>query len=133
MECGLVLSVFIRVIRGESLIFYHSDPPSAIIECAMLEIAQKYADIDPAYLRSRLARLGAVPEVGHHEEDHYFNAADRDFARTGEAFRLRRIGEKNIITYKGPKQAAALKVRLEREIALPDGGEAAAQHAEVLT
>ena len=98
----------------------------------MLEIEQKYANIDPADLRSRLARLGAGPEVAHVEEDHYFNAADRDFARTGEAFRLRRIGEKNFFTYKGPKQAAALKVRLEREIALPDGDEAAAQHAEVL-
>jgi pantoate--beta-alanine ligase len=132
MECGLVLSVFIRVIRGGSLIFYHSDPPSAITESAMLEIEQKYADIDPADLRSRLARLGAGPEAVHVEEDHYFNAADRDFARTGEAFRLRRVGEKNFFTYKGPKQAAALKVRLEREIALPDGDEAAAQHAEVL-
>jgi pantoate--beta-alanine ligase len=99
----------------------------------MLEIEQKYANIDPADLRSRLARLGAGPEVVHTEEDHYFNAADRDFARTGEAFRLRRIGEKNFFTYKGPKQPGALKVRLEREIALPDGDEAAAQHSVVLT
>jgi pantoate--beta-alanine ligase len=98
----------------------------------MLEIEQKYANIDPVDLRSRLGRLGAGPEVVHVEEDHYFNAADRDFARTGEAFRLRRIGPANFFTYKGPKQVAALKVRLEREIALPDGDEAAAQHAEVL-
>ena len=98
----------------------------------MLEIEQKYANIDPADLRSRLARLGAGPEVVHVEEDHYFNAADRDFARTGEAFRLRRIGAKNFFTYKGPKHPGTLKVRLEREIALPDGDEAAEQHAEVL-
>ena len=96
----------------------------------MLEIEQKYANIDPVDLRSRLRRLGAGPEVVHTEEDHYFNAADRDFARTGEAFRLRRIGSKNYFTYKGAKQPGTLKVRLESEIALPDGDEAATQHAE---
>ena len=98
----------------------------------MLEIEQKYNGIDPPDLRARLGRLGAGPEDVHVEEDRYFNAADRDFARTGEAFRLRRIGSKNYFTYKGPKQPGTLKVRLESEIGLPDGDEAAAKHAEML-
>ena len=37
------------------------------------------------------------------DADHYFNAPDRDFAVTDEAVRVRSIGEKNFVTYKGPK------------------------------
>jgi pantoate--beta-alanine ligase len=98
----------------------------------MLEIEQKYARADFNALRAFLSALGAVgPEV-HLEADHYFNAPDRDFARTGEAFRLRRVGEHNYFTYKGPKRQAAVKIRTELEIPLPDGDEAAAQHIELL-
>ena len=60
------------------------------------------------------------------EADHYFNAPDRDFARTDEAFRLRRIGAANFVTYKGPKRDAQRKMRTEIEVPLPDGDEAAA-------
>jgi pantoate--beta-alanine ligase len=98
----------------------------------MLEIEQKYAGADFARIEERLRAWGAdAPEV-HDEADHYFNAPDRDFARTGEAFRLRRIGAKNFLTFKGPRRATAIKIRRELEIPLPDGAEAARQHAELL-
>jgi pantoate--beta-alanine ligase len=98
----------------------------------MLEIEQKYAHIDFDALRAALSALSAsTPEV-HVEADHYFNAPDRDFARTGEAFRLRRVGDHNFFTYKGPKRQAAVKIRTELEIPLPDGDQAAAHHAELL-
>jgi pantoate--beta-alanine ligase len=98
----------------------------------MLEIEQKYARPDFDAISAQLRAWGAQgPEV-HDEADHYFNAPDRDFARTGEAFRLRRIGPRNFLTYKGPKRAAAVKVRTELEIPLPEGDEAAKQHAELL-
>jgi pantoate--beta-alanine ligase len=98
----------------------------------MLEIEQKYARADFDALRAALAGMGAAgPEV-HVEADHYFNAPDRDFARTGEAFRMRRVGAHNFFTYKGPKRQAAVKVRTELEIPLPPGDAAAAQHAELL-
>jgi pantoate--beta-alanine ligase len=99
----------------------------------MLEIEQKYAGADFDGLAAALQHLGATgPEV-HVEADQYFNAPDRDFARTGEAFRLRRVGARNYFTYKGPKrQGAAVKVRTELEIALPDGDAAAREHAELL-
>lgn len=98
----------------------------------MLEIEQKYAGVEHADLQARLEVRGAIAGGTHVEADHYFNAPDRDFARSGEAFRLRRIGEANALTYKGPKQAAAVKIRTELEIALPDGDEAARQHLALL-
>src|SRR4051794_15658944 len=98
----------------------------------MLEIEQKYARADFAHLERQLQSLGAGPPVVHDEADHYFNAPDRDFARTGEAFRLRRIGQGNFLTFKGPRTSSAIKVRRELEIPLPPGEEAARQHAELL-
>jgi pantoate--beta-alanine ligase len=98
----------------------------------MLEIEQKYARADFAALERRLAELGARPGEEVVEADQYFNGPDRDFARTGEAFRLRRIGRDNFLTYKGPRAAHAVKTRTELEIPLPPGDDAAEQHARLL-
>jgi adenylate cyclase, class 2 len=57
------------------------------------------------------------------DADRYFNAPDRDFARTDEALRLRSIGPNNFITYKGPKTDLLTKTRLELEVPLVDGPE----------
>ena len=98
----------------------------------MLEIEQKFAHADFAALERRLADWGVSASGEHLEADHYFNAPDRDFAKTGEAFRLRRIGDTNFLTYKGPKQAAVVKIRTELEFPLHDGDEAAAQMTQLL-
>jgi adenylate cyclase, class 2 len=99
----------------------------------MLEIEQKYARADFALLEQRLLNWGVVVAEEHEEADHYFNAPDRDFARTDEAFRLRRVGSANYLTYKGPKQRADVKVRTELEIPLLPGDEAAANMTKLLT
>ena len=98
----------------------------------MLEIEQKFAFADFAAIEKRLSEWQARRGEEHIEADHYFNAPDRDFARTDEAFRLRRIGASNFLTYKGPKHAGAVKVRTELEIPLRDGDEAAAQMQQLL-
>src|ERR1700733_2313489 len=100
------------------------------LEPAMLEIEQKYARPDFDSIVKKLLGWGVKGPVIHEESDHYFNAPDRDYARTGEAFRLRRIGSHNFFTYKGPKRRAAVKIRTELEIPLPDGDEAARQYSE---
>jgi adenylate cyclase class 2 len=87
----------------------------------MLEIEQKFQDADFADLERRLAALGARAGELSDEADQYLNAPDRDFAKTGEAFRLRRVGAAGRLTYKGPKQPNAVKVRLELEVPLADG------------
>jgi adenylate cyclase, class 2 len=99
----------------------------------MLEIEQKYARADFALLERRLTEWGAVVSEVHEEADHYFNAPDRDFAQTDEAFRLRRIGSANYLTYKGPKERAGVKVRTELEIPLLPGDDAADNMTRLLT
>jgi adenylate cyclase class 2 len=98
----------------------------------MLEIEQKFANADFAAIEKRLAEWNARRGEEHTEADHYYNAPDRDFARTDEAFRLRRIGSANFLTYKGPKHPGAVKVRTELEIPLRDGEEAAQQFMQLL-
>jgi adenylate cyclase class 2 len=87
----------------------------------MLEIEQKFAGADFADLEQRLARLGAEPGELREESDQYLNAPDRDFAATGEAFRLRRVGTAAVMTYKGPKRPGDVKARAEIEVPLADG------------
>jgi adenylate cyclase class 2 len=87
----------------------------------MLEIEQKFARADFADLERRLAGLGARAGEPVDESDQYLNAPDRNFAATGEAFRLRRTGAVGVLTYKGPKQPDALKVRTELEVPLSKG------------
>lgn len=97
----------------------------------MLEVEVKYRNIDPAGVRARLLALGAQKMEERTDADQYFNAPDRDFAQTDEAFRLRRIGSQNRLTYKGPKREAATKTRTEIEIRLADGDAAAADTARM--
>src|SRR5579864_8248223 len=99
---------------------------------AMLEIEQKYADADFADLERRLAALGMRPGAERVEEDHYHNAPDRDFKQTGEAFRLRRVGAANFLTYKGKRLDAAVKIRPELEVPLAEGDAAAADFLRLL-
>src|SRR5262245_14036461 len=98
----------------------------------MLEIEQKFAVVDFADLEGRLTALGITEFLTRVEEDHYHNAPDRDFEKTGEAFRLRRVGTANFLTYKGPRRDPAVKIRPELEIALRDGDSAANEMLQLL-
>lgn len=81
---------------------------------AMLEIELKF--VAPAGIEERFAILGAVPKGSHVENDHYYNAPDRDFAITNEAFRIRDVNGQCSLTYKGPRQSGLAKTRLEAEL-----------------
>jgi adenylate cyclase class 2 len=83
------------------------------------EVELKFGVPDLPAFCARLAGLGIAFSPPHDEADLYFAHPARDFARTDEALRLRRKGEANYITYKGPKIDAATKTR--REIELPLG------------
>lgn len=91
----------------------------------MLEIEQKYSGADFAALEKQLADWGVAQREEHTEADHYFNAPDRDFGHTGEAFRLRRVGKQNWLTYKGPRRPAVEKIRTEIEVPIAQGDDAA--------
>ena len=98
----------------------------------MLEVEMKYAAADFAAVERRLRDWGAREDPPRTDADHYFNAPDRDFAVTDEALRLRRIGERNFVTYKGPKRDAHTKTRTEVEVPLADGDTAAEDFGRLL-
>lgn len=97
----------------------------------MLEVEMKFAVVEFAPVESILQSWGARPAEAIDEADHYFNAPDRDFAKTDEALRLRRIGYTNVLTYKGPKSPGVAKTRTEVEVPI-HGGEDTAEDMERL-
>ncbi|HKI33978.1 MAG TPA: class IV adenylate cyclase [Gemmataceae bacterium] len=99
----------------------------------MLEVEVKYAAADFAALERQLRAWGAREDSPRTDADHYFNAPDRDFAVTDEALRLRRIGDSNFVTYKGPKRDATTKTRTEIEVPIAPGAAAADDFTRLLT
>lgn len=72
-------------------------------------------------------QLGFVPGEQVREADVYYNGTERDFRRTDEALRLRRVWElpegscESLMTYKGPKIDRLSNTRTEFETAVADG------------
>jgi adenylate cyclase, class 2 len=93
------------------------------------EIEIKFRVADHEALRRRLADRGSEPEATVDHEDAYLAHPSRDFAVTGEAFRIRGEGASNRITYKGPKLGGPAKTREEIEVAFAEGSEARSQLA----
>lgn len=91
----------------------------------MLEVEVKYRNADRAAAVATLLDWGAKLAQDRTDTDLYFQAPDRDLKASDEAFRLRRIGAKNYLTYKGPKRDTVTKTRPEIELPLADGDEAA--------
>ncbi len=91
------------------------------------EIEIKFRVADLSALAQKLADRGnpAEPTVEHH--DAYLAHPARDFAQTGEAFRIRSEGTLNRITYKGPKLKGPTKTREEIEVEFAAGAEAREQ------
>ncbi len=101
-----------------------------------LEVELKFraeGDNDLAAIRERLIQLGARAVETLDQADTYFSHPARDFAQTDEALRLRRVGERNCITYKGPKLDVTTKTRRELELPLAGGAKAFEQFSQLLT
>jgi adenylate cyclase, class 2 len=91
------------------------------------EIEVKFRVADHVDLERRLAGRGLVPEGSVEHRDAYLAHPSRDFATTGEAFRIRGEGTFNRITYKGPKLGGPAKTREEIEVEFAEGLEAREQ------
>ncbi len=89
-----------------------------------IEVELKFPVGDLSQLRQQLTELGADWFDTRDEEDTYYAHPSRDFARTDEALRIRRVGRSARITYKGPRLDAETKSR--RELELPLGESEAA-------
>jgi len=90
---------------------------------ARMEVEQKFPIQDLAIVESSLLALGAAVSGPKHEIDLYYAHPARDFAATDEALRIRRSGDANWMTYKGPKTDPTTKTRREIDLPLPEGPE----------
>lgn len=88
------------------------------------EVEQKYRVASHKPVVAALAVLDADISDPIEQIDCYYRHPQRDFAQTDEAFRLRSVGERNYLTYKGPKLDQSTKTRREEEVGLADGDEA---------
>lgn len=101
-----------------------------------LEVEMKFplpTSDDVAAFRWRLADVQAIAQPVIEQRDIYLAHPSRDFAVTDEAFRLRRVGEQNLLTYKGPLLDPVAKTRREIEVAAAPGSIAAGQLLEMMT
>jgi adenylate cyclase class 2 len=95
-----------------------------------VEIKFRVADLDP--VARRLAELGAEAGERIDLEDGYLAHPGRDFAQTDEALRIRREGDANHLTYKGPKRGGPTKTREEIEVPFATGPSAGEQMGRLL-
>lgn len=81
-------------------------------------VATQPQPLDREAFARRLAELGARHRETRREEDVYFAHPCRDFARTDEALRVRRIGQRQQLTYKGPLVDTETKTRTELQLSV---------------
>jgi adenylate cyclase class 2 len=96
------------------------------------EVEQKFPVHDLAAIEARLVALGARPGASIQQLDRYFAHPCRDFAQTDEALRIRQVGPRCFVTYKGPKIDPTTKTRREIELPLSDAPEGVAQWTVLL-
>jgi adenylate cyclase, class 2 len=96
------------------------------------EVELKFPVPDLSAFAGKLIDMAVPISPAQEEIDLYFAHPGRDFAQTDEAFRLRRKGDANYITYKGPKIDATTKTRREIELPLGPGLESLASWTALL-
>jgi adenylate cyclase class 2 len=85
------------------------------------EVENKFPVADLSETERRLDEMKAEFESDVVQVDTYFSHPARDFATTDEAIRIRRVGEENFLTYKGPKIDHTTKTRREIELPIASG------------
>ncbi len=96
------------------------------------EVEQKFPVEDLETVESKLSANGAIVSAPQEEIDTYYAHPARDFAQTDEALRIRRVGPKSWITYKGPKVDTTTKTRREIELPLSEVSDAVNDWASLL-
>lgn len=94
-------------------------PPTAGARHSFIEVEQKFHLADCELLQSKLLAAGATEIAIEHHADTYYRHPGRDFAKTREALRIRRIArplhQETLVTYKGPYSTTGVKARPELE------------------
>jgi adenylate cyclase class 2 len=98
----------------------------------MLEVEVRYRTLNRDAVVAQLRDWGATLHADRIDVDHYFNPPNRDLKETDESFRLRRIGETNCLTYKGPRRDTDTKTRTEIEVPIAEGAAVATDMERML-
>jgi adenylate cyclase, class 2 len=86
------------------------------------EIKLRFASVDDA--KARIVALGATPLRGRRlQEDSLLDTRDNQIYQRRSALRVRSENGKSLLTFKGPVQPSAVKVREEHETVVADGEE----------
>ncbi len=85
------------------------------------EVERKFWLTDRADTESRIVGLDVTMGEPIEQIDKYFSHPARDFGKTDEALRMRRVGSRNFLTYKGARIDSTTKTRRELELSLPEG------------
>jgi len=89
---------------------------------AILEREVKLRFDDPAAARTAILATGATPLHGRRlQEDCLLDTPDEQLRRKRSALRIRMESGKSLLTFKGPVQPSAVKVREELETIVGDG------------
>lgn len=96
------------------------------------EVEQKHHVADVPALVARLAERGVEIQPVVQHADRYFNHPCRNFAQTDEAVRIRTVGDRSFVTYKGPKVDNTTKTRRELELPLDASDLGGLEFAELL-
>lgn len=100
------------------------------------EVELKFRLSDFDRILTELHRQGAHFVEEQHQVDQYFAHPLRDFGVTDEALRIRTLGEKNRLTYKGPVLTGEVldqrtKTRREIELSFQEGLTSAQEFAKI--
>ena len=91
-----------------------------------IEIKLRLND-DLGRIRRALRDLGfRVSKSRVHESNVLLDTANRSLRSHGKLIRVRRVGARTVLTYKGPSELGKYKKRHEIEVPLPDAGRARA-------
>src|SRR5438067_687125 len=97
------------------------------------EVEQKHRVTNTDELLARLSGRGVIVGEAIEQLDQYFAHPCRDFAKTDEALRIRTVGDKSFVTYKGPKLDTTTKTRHELELPLDPQDATGSRFAELLS
>ena len=96
----------------------------------MYEVEMKFPIKDDESIKKKLVHVAARFGDPISQIDYYFAHPVRDFSKTDEALRLRKSGQKVVMTWKGPRVDSSTKTR--REIELPLGDHGLPSHQTIL-
>lgn len=97
------------------------------------EVEKKFWIKDEEEVAAKMTELGIELEAPIEQIDKYFSHPQRNFEKTDEALRLRSIGSRNFITYKGARIDDTTKTRRELELPLHEGDQHCDDFVELLT